>query len=285
MKNKGKIIGIVVLLAAVLAGAGVGYRYLSEQYGKAEGNSITEIEQDSFAEKQNGETEKVTEDDSAAGADADAVGNGGTETGEPEEETGDNDAAGADASSDGETEPGEQEDASGNQNTAEEESDIENNEESDTSEAESESQEIMAPDFSMTDENGEKVSLSDYFGKPVMLNFWATWCGPCKMEMPHFDKAYQEYQDRMNFLIVDLTDGSRDTVESASAFIEEEGYSFPIFFDTEGEGAYTYGIDSIPTTFFINADGTLEAYQIGALTEELLMGQLEKMVGQEAMAG
>ncbi len=250
MKNKGKIIGIVVLLAVVLVGAGIGYRCLSEQYGKTEGSSIAKIEQDTSGNQntaaENSDIQNSKESD-ASGEDADIQN-------------------------------------SDESDTSEEDSDIENDEESDTSEEEPESQKIMAPDFSMTDENGEKVSLSDYFGKPVMLNFWATWCGPCKMEMPHFDKAYQEYQDRMNFLIVDLTDGSRDTVESASAFVEEEGYSFPIFFDTESEGAYTYGIDSIPTTFFINSDGTLEAYQIGALTEELLMGQLEKMAGQEVSA-
>lgn len=141
-------------------------------------------------------------------------------------------------------------------------------------------QRVMAPDFSMLDENGEKVSLSDYFGKPVVLNFWATWCGPCKMEMPHFDKAYEEYKDEIHFLIVDLTDGSRDTVESASAFVEEEGYSFPIFFDTEYEGANTYGVSSIPMTFFIDSEGALEAYQIGTLSEDALMGQLEKMAGK-----
>lgn len=145
-----------------------------------------------------------------------------------------------------------------------------------------EDQVVEAIDFSMTDENGEKVNLSDFYGKPVVMNFWATWCGPCQSEMPHFDKAYQQYKDQINFLMIDLTDGARDTVESASAFVEEQGYSFPILFDTEYEGASTYGINSIPTTFFINARGEIEAYQIGALTEEVLFNQLEIMVNEDS---
>mgnify|MGYP002868861670 CR=1 FL=1 len=108
---------------------------------------------------------------------------------------------------------------------------------------------IIAIDFSMLNMDGVSVSLSDYYGKPVVLNFWASWCGPCQMEMPYFDEAYREYADRVNFVIVNLTDGDRETVESAKQFIEEAGYEFPICFDTEGKGMYAYGVMSIPMTF------------------------------------
>jgi len=132
-----------------------------------------------------------------------------------------------------------------------------------------------APDFQMQDMNGNTVKLSDYFGKPIVLNFWATWCGPCQMEMPHFNEAYQLYGDEVTFLIVNLTDGSRDTVESATSFIEEQGYSFPIFFDVEYDGVYAYGINSIPTTYFLDEHGVIVDSQIGTLTYDSLMRRLD----------
>lgn len=127
-----------------------------------------------------------------------------------------------------------------------------------------------APDFTMTDSSGTEVKLSDFFGKPVVLNFWASWCGPCKSEMPHFEDAYQKYGEDINFIVVNLTDGARETVESASGFIEEQGYTFPVYFDTNTEGAVTYGTYSIPVTYFIGADGVPVAQANGALDAETL---------------
>ena len=114
---------------------------------------------------------------------------------------------------------------------------------------------MMAPDFTVLDESGNEVSLSDFVGKPVVLNFWASWCGPCKVEMPDFNEAYLEYQDDIHFLMVNLTDGSRETMETALNHVEEQGYSFPIYYDTESDAAITYSIRSIPTTYFIDANG------------------------------
>ncbi|MBQ8924232.1 MAG: redoxin domain-containing protein [Lachnospiraceae bacterium] len=137
---------------------------------------------------------------------------------------------------------------------------------------------MTAPDFKFLNNDGEEAHLSDYFGKPVVLNFWATWCGPCQMEMPYFDTAYKKYGEDINFLIIDLTDGSRDTVDSARAFIEENGFSFPIGFDIEYDGAYTYGVSSIPMTFFIDKDGVPQVYQIGTIEEDVLNEQLELLL-------
>ncbi|MBR1816778.1 MAG: redoxin domain-containing protein [Lachnospiraceae bacterium] len=137
---------------------------------------------------------------------------------------------------------------------------------------------MTAPDFKFLNNDGEEAHLSDYFGKPVVLNFWATWCGPCQMEMPYFDTAYQKYGEDINFLIIDITDGSRDTVESARAFVEDKGFSFPIGFDTEYDGAYTYGVSSIPMTFFIDKDGVPQVYQIGTIDEDVLNEQLELLL-------
>lgn len=132
-----------------------------------------------------------------------------------------------------------------------------------------------APDFTMTNASGEEVKLSDFFDKPVVLNFWASWCGPCKSEMPHFEDAYQKYGEDINFVIVNLTDGARETVENASDFIEEQGYTFPLYFDTNTEGAMTYGTYSIPVTYFIGADGVPIAQANGALDAATLQKGLD----------
>lgn len=125
-----------------------------------------------------------------------------------------------------------------------------------------------APDFTMLDYDGNEVKLSDLKGKPVVLNFWASWCGPCKSEMPDFDEIYQEYKGKISFMMVNLTDGVQETMDSAKQYVEGQGYSFPVYFDTKSEGAIAYGVYSIPTTFFIDANGDVVAYASGALSRE-----------------
>lgn len=122
-----------------------------------------------------------------------------------------------------------------------------------------------APNFTVYDLNGNEVNLSDFFGKPIIVNFWASWCGPCKMEMPDFNEAYQLLNEDITFLMVNMTDGSRETVDIASSFIEESGYTFPIYYDTSYSAAITYSVSSLPTTYFIDADGNLIAHARGAI--------------------
>ena len=129
---------------------------------------------------------------------------------------------------------------------------------------------VMAPDFTVFTEDGEEVRLSDYAGKPVVINFWATWCGPCKSELPAFDRMYAAYGEEIQFLMVNLTDGQRETVEGVGTFLEENGYTFPVFYDTDYSGAMAYGASSIPLTVFVLADGTLAGGYRGAITEEVL---------------
>ena len=128
----------------------------------------------------------------------------------------------------------------------------------------------QVPDFTVYDIDGNKAKLSDFFGKPIILNFWASWCGPCQSEMPDFDKAYQELGDEIAFLMVNMTDGSRETVETASGFIQNQGYSFPVFYDTDQDAATTYGAYSLPTTYFIDEEGYGIARATGAIDEETL---------------
>ncbi len=128
-----------------------------------------------------------------------------------------------------------------------------------------------APDFTVEDPAGKPVSLSDYLGKPVVVNFWASWCGPCKREMPDFEKAWKEYGDRVQFLMVNLTDNMQETLDSAKEFLAEAGYTFPVFFDTQLSGAMAYGVTGIPATYFINAEGELAARANTSLDHDTLV--------------
>ena len=137
--------------------------------------------------------------------------------------------------------------------------------------APSETADTSAPDFVMYDKDGDAVRLSDFEGKPVILNFWASWCGPCKSEMPELEAAYQEYGSQIHFLMVNLTDGTNETVESASSYIAGQGYNFPVYYDTGFSGATAYGVSSIPLTLFIDANGDMVAYYLGAMSEDILL--------------
>jgi len=136
-----------------------------------------------------------------------------------------------------------------------------------------------APDFIMLNADGEEVRLADFAGKPILINFWASWCPPCCAELPYFQKAFQEYGEEVQFLMVNLTDGTRETVEKAETFIQENQYDFPLYFDTQGSGARAYSILSIPMTFFVDAQGGLTFQHIGALSEEELFAMLERQLG------
>jgi thiol-disulfide isomerase/thioredoxin len=129
---------------------------------------------------------------------------------------------------------------------------------------------ITAPDFTVYDAEGNEVHLSDYFGKPIVLNFWASWCGPCQMEMPDFQEKYLELGEEVAFLMINMTDGGRETVQTASEFIASKDYTFPVFYDTMGMAAGVYGAYSLPTSYFINAQGHVIARAVGAIDGETL---------------
>lgn len=165
-----------------------------------------------------------------------------------------------------------------NNGNATSETDSENNSD-DASAAEPEL--TLAPDFTVYDLEGNEVHLTDFFGKPIIVNFWASWCGPCKMEMPDFDAAYNTYKDDIVFLMVNMTDGSRETVEVASEFIADSGYTFPVYYDTQYSASITYSVASLPTSYFLNSQGELVAHAKGAIDAETLQRGIDMIYNSE----
>lgn len=132
-----------------------------------------------------------------------------------------------------------------------------------------------APDIVVYDRYGNPAKLSDYYGRPIILNFWATWCPPCRTEMPGFDEMYRLYGDRVQFLMVNLTAGDYG-VEYVQSVIDAEGFQFPVLFDLYGTAADAYGVEYIPYTFFIDREGGL----IEAVNQKLDAPFLKQMIAQ-----
>lgn len=139
----------------------------------------------------------------------------------------------------------------------------------------------MAPDFTVYDADGEPVRLSDFRGTPVVINFWASWCGPCQNEMPDFEQAYADYGDEIEFVMLNATYG-RETMDSARSFLEESGYTFPVYYDTDADAAAAIGVTAFPTTLFIGPDGTLTAYAISMLDAETLQRGIDMLLDSAA---
>ena len=137
-----------------------------------------------------------------------------------------------------------------------------------SAESEGEPERLLAPDFTVYDIDGNPVNLSDFRGKPTIINFWASWCIYCIAEMPEFQAKFEELGDEVNFLMINVTDGQQETVESASKLIEKSGYSFPVYYDTDRIASYTYAAYSLPMTYGIDADGYAIVKANGAIGAE-----------------
>ena len=133
---------------------------------------------------------------------------------------------------------------------------------------------MNAPDFTVFDSDAAPHSLSDYIGKPIVLNFWGSWCGPCKSEMPGFQAAYEDLGDQVQFLMIDIG----ETVDEAEAFLAQAGYTFPVLFDVNSEATYAYQISAVPATFLISAEGEIVDAHVGAMAEADLRTAIETIL-------
>ena len=131
-----------------------------------------------------------------------------------------------------------------------------------------------AEDFTLVDLSGNEVSLSDFRGKKVFLNFWATWCPPCKAEMPEIEKIYQETKDD-DFVILSVEIG--EPLNTVKTFIEKNKYNFKVLLDLDQSVATTYGITAIPTSYFIDEEGNIISKQVGGMSYEQMKENIAKL--------
>lgn len=149
-----------------------------------------------------------------------------------------------------------------------------------------ESEEVKLPDsidFTLTDQYGVIHTLSDYKGKTVVLNFWATWCPPCRAEMPDIQNIYEGYENTEDDSVVVLGiaapgQGQEQNEEGITSFLTKNGYTYPVLMDTDGAVFGSYGIYSYPTTFFINTDGKVFGYINGQMSQSILEDAIQQTV-------
>lgn len=142
---------------------------------------------------------------------------------------------------------------------------------------------VPAIDFELTDQYGETHTLTDYKGKIIFLNFWATWCPPCRAELPDIQKLYEEYAAAGDDSVVMIGVaapgyGGEKSAEEIAAFLEENGYTYPVLMDEGGELFLQYGVYSYPTTFMIDKDGNVFGYASGQLSEDIMRDIIRQTV-------
>lgn len=125
----------------------------------------------------------------------------------------------------------------------------------------------LAPDFQLQSLDGETISLGDLRGSPVLLNFWATWCGPCRLEMPFLQEVFEDQEWAARGLVM-LAVNLQEPGETVRKFMEENRLSFTVLLDTTGEVGRQYNISGIPTTYFIDNDGIIKNVKMGAFTQK-----------------
>ena len=144
---------------------------------------------------------------------------------------------------------------------------------------ENKNEKTMSIDFTLYDQNGKEHKLSDYKGKTVFLNFWATWCPPCKEEMPYIEQLYKEYnKNNKDVVILGVASPNLDregSKEDIIEFLQQEKYTFPVVMDNNGELAYQYGISAYPTTFIIDKEGYITQYVPGAMDKQTMKYLIE----------
>ena len=149
-------------------------------------------------------------------------------------------------------------------------------------------QTVRAYEFEMEDQFGNVHRLDDYKGKVIFLNFWATWCGPCRNEMPEIQMLYEEYAaqgENAEVAVIGVAGpgmGGEGSREEITAFMEENGYTYPVLMDETGEMFSYYGISAFPTTFMIDRDGNVYGYVSGQLTEDIMRSIIDQTLEGDA---
>lgn len=133
----------------------------------------------------------------------------------------------------------------------------------------------VAPNFDLVALDGRAVSLEDLRGKVVLLNFWATWCPPCKAEMPDLEALYREYGDARDFVVVGAN--AQEGAELVAAFAEERALTFPILLDSDGTAMAQYGVRPLPTTFIIDREGYIRDAWNGQIAREAMLARLARV--------
>lgn len=137
---------------------------------------------------------------------------------------------------------------------------------------------FLAPDFTLPSSTGESITLSSFYGSPVIVNFWASWCTPCRKEMPAIQQVYADFENQ-GLIILGINTTSQDNKEDAIAFSKKVGVTFPILFDENGQVNTVYQIRALPTTFFINSDGVIQEITIGGpMSEALIRSKIETIM-------
>lgn len=136
----------------------------------------------------------------------------------------------------------------------------------------------FTPEFSIQNGDGEDVSISEYRGKKVIINFWASWCPPCIREMPEFQALHNELDEEETILLaINLTDGQRETRTLADNFLKENNLDLNVLYDTVGNAFFEFNVTSIPQTFFLDEEGTVQYSILGMTDKETLDAVLERM--------
>lgn len=183
--------------------------------------------------------------------------------------------------SDAESNSNTKSDTENNSNTASDTEDSSGNEKEDADE--DDGPKYPAIDFTLTDQYGKEHTLSDYKGKVVFLNFWATWCGPCQREMPDIEEIYQEYgQNSEDIIILGVANPKSEeyprnidiSKDEIIAFLEDKEFTFPTLFDETGEIFYKYAVRAYPTTYFIDMDGNIYGYAPGMMTKDIMINNI-----------
>ena len=137
---------------------------------------------------------------------------------------------------------------------------------------------FLAPDFSLPTLDGDEITLSELQGQAVLVNIWASWCSPCRQEMPAMERIFLEFQDK-GFTILAVNAANQDSRDEAVAFVEEFGFSFPILFDVDGFVSEQYQVRALPSSFFILPDGSIQEVVIGGpMAEALLQTRVESLL-------